>query len=256
MRVFGVHPTLEALRAGRVTEIRLGAGRRRGTAELLALAERHGVRVRRVAGAEIDRLAGSAAHQGVVATVRRSPEHAVSDLLAGRQPPLIVVLDGIEDPRNLGAVARTAAAAGASGIVLQTRRSAATTGAAVKASAGLITRVRIAPVVNVSRALDAIKAAGVWTIGLEAGAGQSLYDLDLTAPTALVVGAEGRGLRRLVRERCDWLASLPMRSPVASLNVSVAAGIALFEAVRQRGPRRAAVPAGAEGRGRRRAGAG
>jgi 23S rRNA (guanosine2251-2'-O)-methyltransferase len=234
MRVFGMNPTIEALRAGRVTEIRLGESRRRGTDELLALAARHGVRVRRVARSEIDRLSGHAAHQGVVATLRRPVDYKVSDLLEGPAPPLVVVLDSVEDPRNLGAVARTAAAAGANGIVVQTRRSAATTGAAVKASAGVITRVRLAPVVNVSRALDALKAAGVWAVGLHAGARRSLYDLDLREPTALVVGAEGRGLRRLVRERCDWLAALPMRAEVASLNVSVAAGIALFEAVRQR----------------------
>ncbi|MCY3845992.1 MAG: 23S rRNA (guanosine(2251)-2'-O)-methyltransferase RlmB [Acidobacteria bacterium] len=235
MRVFGMNPTLEALRAGQVTEIRLGEGRRRGTEELLALAERHGVRVRRVARREIDRLSGHGAHQGVVATVRRPVDYAVTDLLGGSAPPLIVVLDGVEDPRNLGAVARTAAAAGANGIVVQTRRSAATTGAAVKASAGVIAHVRLAPVVNLSRALDALKAAGVWVVGLDAGARRSLYELDLREPTALVVGAEGRGLRRLVRERCDWHAALPMRAEVASLNVSVAAGIALFEAVRQRG---------------------
>ena len=230
-----MNPTLEALRAGQVTEIRLGEGRRRGTEELLALAERHGVRVRRVARREIDRLSGHGAHQGVVATVRRPVDYAVTDLLGGSAPPLIVVLDGVEDPRNLGAVARTAAAAGANGIVVQTRRSAATTGAAVKASAGVIAHVRLAPVVNLSRALDALKAAGVWVVGLDGGARRSLYELDLREPTALVVGAEGRGLRRLVRERCDWHAALPMRGEVASLNVSVAAGIALFEAVRQRG---------------------
>ena len=230
-----MNPTLEALRAGQVTEIRLGEGRRRGTEELLALAERHGVRVRRVARREIDRLSGHGAHQGVVATVRRPVDYEVTDLLGGSAPPLIVVLDGVEDPRNLGAVARTAAAAGANGIVVQTRRSAATTGAAVKASAGAIAHVRLAPVVNLSRALDALKAAGIWVVGLDAGARRSLYELDLREPTALVIGAEGRGLRRLVRERCDWRAALPMRAEVASLNVSVAAGIALFEAVRQRG---------------------
>lgn len=235
MKVFGMNPTLEALRAGQVTEIRLGEGRRRGTEELLALAERHGVRVRRVARREIDRLSGHGAHQGVVATVRRPVDYEVTDLLGGPAPPLIVVLDGVEDPRNVGAVARTAAAAGANGIVVQTRRSAATTGAAVKASAGMIAYVRLAPVVNLSRALDALKAGGVWVVGLDAGARRSLYDLDLREPTALVVGGEGRGLRRLVRERCDWHAALPMRAEVASLNVSVAAGIALFEAVRQRG---------------------
>ena len=234
MKVFGMHPAIEALRAGRATEIRLAESRRRGTDELLALAARRGIPVRRVARSQIDRLSGHAAHQGVVATVRRPIDHKVTDLLDGPAPPLVVVLDGIEDPRNLGAVARTAAASGANGIVLQTRRSAAATGAAVKASAGLIAHVRLAPVVNVSRALDTLKAAGVWAVGLDARADRLLYDLDLREPTALVIGAEGRGLRRLVRERCDWLAALPMRADVASLNASVAAGIALFEAVRQR----------------------
>lgn len=245
-----MNPTLEALRAGQVTEIRLGEGRRRGADELLALAERHGVRVRRVARRELDRLSGNGAHQGVIATVHRPVDYAVTDLLGGSAPPLIVVLDGVEDPRNLGAVARTAAAAGANGIVVQTRRSAATTGAAVKASAGVIAHVRLAPVVNLSRALDALKAAGVWVVGLDAEARRSLYEIDLREPTALVVGAEGRGLRRLVRERCDWHAALPMRPEVASLNVSVAAGIALFEAVRQRGaagPPRPTEPASSGG---------
>ena len=147
---------------------------------------------------------------------------------------MLVVLDGIEDPRNLGAIARTADAAGAAGIILQTRRAAAATGAAVKASAGALTHVRLAPVVNISRALVEIAAAGVWTVGLDSGEDRSLYDLDLTVPLALVFGSEGRGLRRLVRDRCDWLASLPMQGRMSSLNVSVAAGIALFEVVRQR----------------------
>lgn len=239
MRVFGINPVLEALRVGCVTEIHFGAGRTRGTTELRSLAARRDVAVHRVSAGELDRLSGRGVHQGVVATIRRPVEHTVADLVRGKSAPLLVVLDGIEDPRNLGAIARTADAAGATGIVLQTRRAAAATGAAVKASAGALTHVRLAPVVNISRALVEIAAAGVWTVGLDASEDRSLYDLDLKVPLALVVGSEGRGLRRLVRDRCDWLASLPMQGRVSSLNVSVAAGIALFEAVRQRaaGPR-------------------
>lgn len=234
MRIFGINPVLEALRAGRVTEIQVGAGRTRATAALRSLAAGHDVAVRQVSAGELDRLSGRGVHQGVVATVRRPVDHAVADLLQGESTPLLVVLDGIEDPRNLGAIARTADAAGATGIILQTRRAAAATGAAVKASAGALTHVRLAPVVNISRALVEIAAAGVWTVGLDSSEDRSLYDLDLTVPLALVVGSEGRGLRRLVRDRCDWLASLPMQGRMSSLNVSVAAGIALFEVVRQR----------------------
>ncbi len=241
MTIFGVKPVIEALRAGRVTALAVSVRRRRGLTELLDLADRRGVRLRRVDPAELDRLAGGAAHQGVVASVRALETYAVADLVAVRTPPLILVLDGIEDPRNLGAIARTLDAAGGSGLVVPERRAAPVTGAAVKASAGALVHVPLAPVVNLPRALAELKAAGVWTIGLEAEADQSLYDLDLRLPSAIVIGGEGRGLHRLVRERCDWRAALPMRGRVSSLNASVAAAVALFEAVRQRS---AAAPAG------------
>lgn len=246
MLIFGVKPAVEALRAGRVTELTVSARRRRGLDDLLALAGGRRVPVRRVEHAALDRLAGGAAHQGVVASVRALDARSVGDLVAARSPALLVVLDGVEDPRNLGAIARAVDAAGGSGLILPERRSAPITGAAVKASAGALVHVGVAPVVNLARALEELKASGVWTIGLDAGADHSLYDLDLRLPTALVVGREGRGLHRLVRERCDWLAALPMRGRVASLNASVAAGVALFEALRQRS---AAPPAGRGGAG-------
>ncbi len=234
MTIFGIKPAIEALRAGRVTALAVSMRRQRGLTELLELAAKGRVRLRRVDPAELDRLAGGAVHQGVVATVRALETYAVSDLVAVRTPALILVLDGIEDPRNLGAIARTVDAAGGSGLVVPERRAAPVTGAAVKASAGALVHVPLAPVVNLARALEELKAAGVWTIGLEAEADHSLYDLDLRLPSAFVVGAEGRGLHRLVRERCDWRAALPMQGQVSSLNASVAAGVALFEAVRQR----------------------
>ena len=233
MLIFGVKPAVEALRAGRVTELAVSVRRPRGLTELLDLAERRRVRLRRVERSELDRMTGGAVHQGVVATVRPLATCAVSDLLAVRTPPLIVVLDGIEDPRNLGAIARAVDAAGGSGLIVPERRSAPLAGAAVKASAGALLHVSVAPVVNLARALEKLKAAGVWTIGLDAGADRSLYELDLRLPSAFVVGREGRGLHRLVRERCDWRAALPMQGRVSSLNASVAAGVALFEAVRQ-----------------------
>ena len=172
----------------------------------------------------------------MVAEVEESRDYSVGDLVSGAAGmPLLVVLDGIEDPHNLGSILRTADAAGADGVIRQSRRAAPLDGAAAKAAAGAVSHVKIAEVVNIARAIEELKEAGIWTIGL-AGDSPNRYDrLDLTIPLAIVVGAEGTGLRRLVRERCDWLASIPMRGHVQSLNVSVAAGIALFEALRQRG---------------------
>ena len=234
MVIYGIQPTLEALRAGRVTAVAISTRRTAGLAELVRLAERRQVRLRRVEPAELDRLAGGGVHQGVVATADPLDACTVADLVAAGDPPLLVVLDGIEDPRNLGAIARAAEAAGAAGLVVQKRRTAAVSSVALKASAGALAHLPLAPVVNVARALEELKAAGVWTVGLDAGAGRTLFEVDLRLPVALVVGAEGRGLRRLVRERCDWTAALPMRGRVGSLNAAVAAGVALFEAVRQR----------------------
>jgi 23S rRNA (guanosine2251-2'-O)-methyltransferase len=148
--------------------------------------------------------------------------------------PLLVVLDGVEDPHNVGAIIRSIHAAGGTGLVRQTRHAAPLGGATAKASAGAVEHVPVADVVNIARALDELKEAGVWTVGLDAEAKVRYDTVDLTLPTAVVVGAEGSGLRRLVRERCDTLVSIPMRGHVGSLNVSVAAAIVLFEAVRQR----------------------
>ena len=235
MIIYGINPTVEALRAGTVTEIWIRAGRSQRLARVCELAERGGVTVHRSAPSELDRIARGAIHQGVAAAVSDQAVYAVEDLVAEASAgPLIVVLDGVEDPHNFGAVARAAEAAGVHGIVYQTSRAAPAGGGAAKASAGALAHVKLAPVVNISRALDALKRLGVWTVGLDAQAERPYYDLDLASPTALVVGAEGTGLRRLVRERCDWLASIPMRGRVSSLNASVAAGVVLFEAVRQR----------------------
>jgi 23S rRNA (guanosine2251-2'-O)-methyltransferase len=193
------------------------------------------VQVRRVPQDALDRDSRRGVHQGVVAEVEDLEAHDVADLVRGaRGVPLIVVLDGIEDPHNLGAILRTADAAGVDGVVIQSRRVAALGGAASKASAGAMAHVKIAEVVNIARAVEELKELGVWTVGL-AGESQTSYDsIDFTAPSAIVLGAEGSGLRRLVRERCDFLAAIPMAGQVGSLNVSVSAGIALFEAVRQR----------------------
>jgi 23S rRNA (guanosine2251-2'-O)-methyltransferase len=170
-----------------------------------------------------------------VADVRSDATLSLEALIAAtRGTPLLVVLDGIEDPYNVGAILRTVDAAGADGLVRQSRHAAALGGTVARASAGALAHVRIAEVVNVARALEALKAAGVWTVGLAGEAATPYYEVDYRLPTAFVVGAEGTGLRRLVRERCDRLVAIPMRGHVESLNVSVATGVALFEAVRQR----------------------
>jgi len=235
MLVFGIHPVTEALRAGKISVIRIAertSGRLRA---LMEMAEQRGVAVRIVPVADLDRAARGGAHQGVVADIREATSTSVEELATSSNgAPLIVVLDGIEDPHNLGAILRSVDAAGADGVVRQSRHAAALGGAAAKASAGAVAHVKIAEVVNIARALERLKDAGVWTVGLVADAPRAYDEMDFTLPTALVVGAEGTGLRRLVRERCDWTVSIPMCGRVQSLNVSVATAIALFEAVRQR----------------------
>jgi 23S rRNA (guanosine2251-2'-O)-methyltransferase len=242
MLIYGINPVIEAVRARRATAIRVTTRADERVEALLQLAREQRLTVTRVAPTELDRLTGGAVHQGVVAEIRDAGPVSVEDLVVqATAAPLIVVLDGIEDPHNVGAILRTVDAAGADGVVRQARHAARLDGAAAKASAGAVSHVKVADVVNIARALEALKDAGVWTVGL-AGDAPMRYDaIDFTLPTALVVGAEGAGLRRLVRERCDWLVSIPMQGHVQSLNVSVAAGVALFEAVRQR--RKGAPPA-------------
>jgi 23S rRNA (guanosine2251-2'-O)-methyltransferase len=235
VRIYGINPVLEALRAGRVTAIQLSSRADNRVSEIITLAESRGVAIQRSPAETIDRLAGGARHQGVLAEIADRESLDVGDLVKGASGvPLIVVLDQIEDPHNVGAILRTVDAAGADGVVQQSRRAARLDGAAAKTSAGALAHVRVAEVVNIARALEELKEAGVWTVGLAGEADTHYDDVDLTLPTALVVGAEGSGLRRLVRERCDWLVSIPLHGHVESLNASVAAGIVLFEAVRQR----------------------
>ncbi len=235
MLIYGINPVLEALRAGRVKELRVAARAGGRLADLIQAAERAGLPIRRVGPAELDRASRGGVHQGVIAQLEDAAPYDIADLVASsREAPLIVVLDGIEDPHNVGAILRTADAAGVDGIVRQSRHAAPLDGAAAKASAGAVSHVKVADVVNIARALEELKERGVWTVGLAGDASKRYDDVDLTLPTAIVVGGEGTGLRRLVRERCDWVVSIPMRGHVESLNVSVATGIVLFEGVRQR----------------------
>ncbi|HEX8117279.1 MAG TPA: 23S rRNA (guanosine(2251)-2'-O)-methyltransferase RlmB [Pyrinomonadaceae bacterium] len=246
--VFGVQPVLEALRAGARPIERLtvaeGAHESR-LREILEIARYADIPVRRVPRAELQRIAAGANHQGVIATIAAAHYTHAEDLLdqlaarVGTQdPPLAVVLDGVEDPRNLGAVIRTAECAGAHGVFVPERRASGLTETVAKAAAGALEYVPVARAANVVRLLEELKGRGVWTIGTAADATTSYTDWDWTQPCALLLGGEGEGLRRLVRERCDVLVSVPLRGRIESLNVSVAAGVVLYEAVRQRLARR------------------
>ena len=237
MIIYGINAVSEALKTGRVVSVRAGRRNDHRLQQLLALAEHASIPIRRVSDDELDRESGGSSHQGVIADVSERRVYELHDLIEDAQnapPALIVVLDGVEDPHNFGAILRTCDAVGAHGVVRQTRHSAPLSGATTKASAGAVAHVKIADVVNIARAVDDLKDGGVWTIGLAGDARQTYDKMDFSVPTALVLGAEGTGLRRLVRERCDMLASIPMQGHVDSLNVSVAAGVVLFEALRQR----------------------
>jgi 23S rRNA (guanosine2251-2'-O)-methyltransferase len=208
------------------------------------LAAAAGLRVQLVGADVLEKFVGGVAHQGAVAAVRPQPAWDEHDLIAaldspdGRgESPFLLVLDGVTDPHNLGACLRTADAAGVHALVIPRDRAAAVDGVVRKVAAGAAEFVPVATVTNLARTLDALKERGIWIVGADGEAQQSLYAADLDCPLALVLGAEGLGMRRLTRERCDFLVNIPMRGWVQSLNVSVATGIALFEARRQRSAR-------------------
>ncbi len=242
MIIYGINPVLEALRTGRVRRVRVGPRSDRRVEDALRIAREAGVPIERTGAEVIERLARSGVHQGIVAEIDDPRDYSLRDIVEAAAPaaPLLVVLDGIEDPHNVGAIFRSVDAAGGHGVVRQARHAAALEGVAAKASAGAVALVRVATEVNIARAVDELKDLGVWTVGLAGEAPEPYTEIDMTLPTALVLGGEGTGLRRLVRERCDRLVSIPMYGKVDSLNVSVAAGVVLFEAARQRGGARGA----------------
>jgi 23S rRNA (guanosine2251-2'-O)-methyltransferase len=229
--IHGVRPVIEALRSRKreVFEV-LDAAK---ISEVAKVADVAGVPVKKVPRTRIEELARGAAHQGVAARVGPYPYSDLGEILAAPDP-LILVLDSVTDPRNLGAVLRAAEGAGASGVVIPKDRVVDVTAAAVKASAGASEHVPVARETNLRRAIDRMKEAGVWVYAAEVG-GTTYTELDLSGSVALVLGSEGRGVRRLVREGCDGAVSIPMVGAVESLNVSVAAAILLYEARRQRG---------------------
>jgi 23S rRNA (guanosine2251-2'-O)-methyltransferase len=234
----GRRAVLEALRAGRPIRKILIARTAHGRVvhDLTAEARRRGAVVQYVHPRALDELSAMP-HQGVVALTAVHRGVALADILAAAaargEPPLVLVLDGVEDPRNLGALIRTAEAAGAHGVVIPGRRAAGLSPAVARASAGAVEHVPVAVVGNLVQAIEELKAAGVWVAGADPQDGELYTAARLSPPLALVMGGEGRGLGRLVKAHCDLLVRLPMRGKVASLNVAVAAGVLLFEALRQ-----------------------
>jgi 23S rRNA (guanosine2251-2'-O)-methyltransferase len=240
--VYGVNPVMEALRAddGRVEVVYLSSGRRKGMEPLMDEARRAGVPVETRHDPEFFDTRFPKGHQGVAARLQGPAGEAVTlddlfDIADSKgETPFLLVLDQIEDPRNLGAMLRSAEAAGVHGVVMQSRRQASLGPVALKTSAGAAAYVPVCVVPNIKHALHLMKKRGVLVIGAEAGEHSAPWDVDLTGPTALVVGSEGKGLRRTVAEKCDTLVAIPMRGRVSSLNASVAAGVLLFELMRQK----------------------
>jgi 23S rRNA (guanosine2251-2'-O)-methyltransferase len=237
--IYGINSVSEALKARGRAFAWVGMAKERHDLRLQRLIEdcrKLGVPVRFVSRVELDRMAGNAAHQGVVAVTSAKQYNDLDDVIAARRAKysLLIVLDGVEDPHNLGAILRTADAAGADGVVIPERRAAAVTGTVTKVSAGASEHLPIAKVTNIARSVEELKDRNIWTVGLDEHGKQTYDALDYKMDCALVLGAEGKGLHDLVKKKCDFLVSIPMLGKVSSLNVSVAAGVVLYEIVRQR----------------------
>jgi 23S rRNA (guanosine2251-2'-O)-methyltransferase len=240
--IFGVLPVLEALRSGgrRIERILVAdSARHERLREVLEAARRAGVAVRREPRAALDRLSNNANHQGVIAIGAAASYTDESQILTEIMPETtLVLLDGVEDPHNLGAIIRTAECSGASAVVIPERRAAHITEVVAKTSAGATEYLPIVRVTNLATFIEQLKRRNVWVVGVEQSGEMNYTDYDYAGAVALVFGGEGHGLHRLVRERCDVVVSIPMRGRISSLNVSVAVGVVLFEAMRQRGKKR------------------
>ncbi|HEY7825672.1 MAG TPA: 23S rRNA (guanosine(2251)-2'-O)-methyltransferase RlmB [Candidatus Acidoferrales bacterium] len=237
----GFHAVEEALAAGRPLDRIVIASGRHGERieEVVRRAKSRGVPVRFENRLQVDRLSGTRENQGIAALAAAKPAIGLEDLLREKKERgLLVLLDGVEDPHNVGAIVRTSLAAGADGVIIPERRAAGLTDTVERASAGALAHLPVARVKNLVRAMEEIKEAGYWLVGLDERAEKNYTEIDLRGSIGIVLGGEGEGLHELTRKRCDFLVSLPTSGPVRSLNVSVAAGVMLFEAVRQRMPPR------------------
>ncbi len=238
----GRNPVIEALRTGRpINKVLLARNvkAQSAVAEILDLSKFRKVPVEYVERRFIDRLTATSSHQGVIAYASVKEYVDLEDLLTisreKNESPLYCILDGIEDPQNLGAIIRTAAASGTHGVIIRSRRAVGLTAAVAKASAGAVEYVPVARVSNISQAMVALKRSGVWVIGIDQTGEIPYSQVDFKLPTAVVIGSEGKGLSDLVKKRCDSLASIPMTEIITSLNASIAAALVMYEAFRQRG---------------------
>jgi 23S rRNA (guanosine2251-2'-O)-methyltransferase len=244
-KLTGIHAVKEALEAQRpIDHIAIAKGRQdTRVEEIVQLARKQGVALRFEDRSQLDRMANAKDHQGVVALAAARAAATLEDILAAAnatksQMGLIVLLDGVEDPHNLGAIIRTALAAGANGVVVPERRAAGLTDTVARASAGALSHLPVAKVTNLVRAMEELKEAGYWLVGLDEDGEKNYTDVDYTSPMGIVLGGEGKGLHDLTKKRCDFVVKLPTTGPVKSLNVSVATGVVLFEAIRQRHARK------------------
>lgn len=237
--IFGRNPVIEALRSdSEINKIYLAKGELQGSAkEIVALAKEKGVQLQMVERAKLDQMFPKENHQGVAASIAEANYVDWQDMLeSARQKgedPLLIILDELEDPHNLGAILRSADAVGAHGVIIPKRRAVALTAGVAKAAAGAVAYVPVARVSNLAQTIEALKKEGVWVAGAAMG-GTEVYKQNLTGPLAIVIGSEGKGLGRLVAEKCDFLISLPMQGKINSLNASVATGVILYEVLRQR----------------------
>ncbi len=237
--LFGVNPVREALRGSRgVFELYVQSTATDHRLEnILALAKERGVRVIKKEREDLTRMCGSSHHQGMALKVAPFPYSDLEDIISKAAERVnggfILILDGIQDPHNLGALIRSAACAGADGVIIPKDRACGITSAAEKASAGAVETIPVAQVTNIAQTLESLKQSGYWVYGLAGEAGQSLYSIEFSGSVVIVVGSEGEGIRPLVRKQCDMLMSIPLFGGVGSLNASVAGGIALFEVAKK-----------------------
>ncbi|MBI2914546.1 MAG: 23S rRNA (guanosine(2251)-2'-O)-methyltransferase RlmB [Firmicutes bacterium] len=238
--VEGRQPVLEALRSGRgrIHKILVATGAAPGLGSLVHLALEMGIPVQQVERKSLDALSPSGSHQGVLALAAARDYVDLEEVVArsrdSSHPPLVIIADGVEDPRNLGALLRVAGAVGAGGVIIPKRRAAGLTSAVARASAGALEYIGVARVPNLASVLEELKGKGFWIVGMDSSQGVAPWEVDLTVPVAMVVGGEGRGLRRLLAEKCDFLVRLPMLGRLSSLNVVTAVAAVAYEAVRQR----------------------
>jgi 23S rRNA (guanosine2251-2'-O)-methyltransferase len=238
--LFGVHPVLAALETNqrRVRKIIFSAQRRgEAVGKIRLLAEERNIKVEEKEKVFLDRVVGEEAHQGVLAYVSPKKWISLEEILAevlGREDVFLLLLDGIEDPHNLGAIIRTAEGAGVDAVIIPSHRQVGLTSVVAKTAAGALEYLKVCQVVNVRQAIEKMKKQGIWVVGAEAEAEKCYWNQNFKLPLCLVVGSEGKGLRRLTKEHCDFLVKIPLKGEVNSLNTSVAASLVMYEVLRQR----------------------